>query len=435
MRSLPRFCAALRRPRAVLLPWARGVLAAVLLGAVGPAVAAPVAPPLSLAEAVRLAEAGSPAIEAREAAVASAEHAIAPAGALPDPQLVAGLDNLPVTTGEAFSLTRDFMTMRRIGVMQDFPRRDKRRARSARAQALAEREHALLASERLSVREGVARAWIARATAERRLQLMQELRPRAAAAVTAATAALAGGRGTAADGLAARSTQAVLEDRIDQAAREVDDARAEFARWLPAAAERPLGEAADWSDLGAEPDALLANIAHHRELLAYDAAERAADADVAMARAEKRPDWSVELDYAKRGPGYSDMVSLEFRIGLPLFPARRQDATIASKQAALAQIEAEREDARRMHAAALRKTLAAWRSAGARVRRYEHELLPLADDRADAALAAYRGGRGELPAALAALDQAIETRLAATELQDTLGQAWASLHFAFPKEH
>ena len=88
--------------------------------------------PLSLNEAVRLAEDDSPAITARKSAVESAEDAVAPAGALPDPQLVAGIDNLPVTTGDAFNVTRDFMTMRKIGVMQNFPQREKRRSRAGR---------------------------------------------------------------------------------------------------------------------------------------------------------------------------------------------------------------------------------------------------------------------------------------------------------------
>jgi outer membrane protein TolC len=390
--------------------------------------------PLSLNEAVRLAEDASPGITAHRAAVESAEDAIAPAGALPDPQLVAGIDNLPVTTGDAFNVTRDFMTMRKIGVMQDFPQREKRRSRTERARAMAERERALLTTEQLSVRESVARAWIARGSAERRLQLLQELRPRADVQVAAATAALSGGRGSVADGIAAKAAQATLADRIDQAEREVEDARTELARWLPEAADRALGDAADWSDLGVDPDSLLAHISHHRELRAYDAAEQAANADVAMARAEKRPDWSVELDYAQRGPQYSNMISLEFRVGLPIFPTHRQDATIASKQAAVAQLEAEREDARRMHAAELKKTLAAWRSAGERVRRYEKDLLPLSDDRAEAALAAYRGGRGDLQTSLTAFDEAIEARLVYTELQNTYGQAWATLRFAFPEE-
>ncbi len=398
------------------------------------AFAATVDTPLPLLEAVRLADAEAPAISARRAAVESANDAITPAGALPDPQLLAGIENLPVNGVDAFSLTNDFMTMRKIGVMQEIPGGDKRQLRTERAQAAAAREQALLMNEQLSVRESVARAWIARSTAERRLELLKTLAPRAQAEVAAATAALSAGRGSAADGIAAKSAQAMLADRISQAEREVADARSDFARWLPEAAERPLGDAPNWADLGVNPDSLVTNVAHHRELLAYDAAEQMANTDVALARAEKRPDWSVEFDYAQRGPQYSNMISLEFRVGLPLFASSRQDPTIASKQAAVAQIEAEREDARRMHTAELRKVVTAWRSASDRVNRYEHELLPLADDRAEAALAAYRGGRGDLQASLTALDQVIEQRIAYTELQNALGQAWATLHFAFPQE-
>ncbi|HSE12523.1 MAG TPA: TolC family protein [Rudaea sp.] len=414
----------------------RRAAAAICLALIGaPLAAAGAEPqPLPLLEAVRLADADSPAIAARRAATDSAEDAIGPAGALPDPQLIAGLENVPANGPDAFTLNSDFMTMRKIGVMQEVPRGEKRRLRTERARAGAAREQALLASERLSVSESVARAWIARATAERKLKLLRELEPRALAEVAAAEAALSAGRGTAADGIAAKAAQAMLADRISQAEREVEDARSDFARWLPEAGERPLGDAPDWTELGTDPDSLVANAAHHRELLAYDAAEQLANTEVELARAEKRPDWSVEFDYAQRGPRYSNMISLEFHVGLPLFAASRQDPTIASKQAAVAQIEAEYEDARRMHTAQLRKTVSAWRSARERVARYERELLPLADARAEATLAAYRGGRGDLQMALAALDQAVDQRIAYTELTNALGQAWAALHFAFPQE-
>ena len=389
--------------------------------------------PLSLLDAVKLAETRAPNISAREAAVTAAERAVTPAGQLPDPQLVVGIDNLPVDTSDAFHLNRDFMTMRKVGVMQTFVRKEKRELRTQRATAMVAREGALLTNERLSTREAVARAWVMRTTAERRLALLQTLRPRIEAQIAAATAALSGGRGTAADGIAARSELALLEDRISEAARSVAETRAEFARWLPDAGERPLGEAPDWRDLGAAPDALIHNIAHHRELLTYDAAEQAANAEVA--RADKRPDWSLVFAYAQRGPQYSNMISLEARVDLPLFSRNRQDPMIAAKQALVDQIAAEREAARRMHTADLQKTLAAWRSANERMQRYEKEILPLADDRADAALAAYRGGRGDLQASLSAIDKAIEQRLAYADLLSTLGQSWAALYFAFPQEH
>ena len=415
----------------------RGLLFAVLVVPFNfPAIAAgdPDGRPLTLLDAVRLADAESPAIMARRAAAESAEQAIAPAGALPDPQLLAGVDNLPVNGSDPFSLTHDFMTMRKIGVMQEVPRGEKRELRSERARAAAAREQALLTSERLSVHESVARAWIARASAEQKLELLPELEPRAQAQIAADAAALSAGRASAADAIATRSAQAMLADRIRQGEREVEDAREDLARWLPEAATRPLGDASDWTTLAIDPDTLLANARHHRELLAYDAAEQMANTEVALARAEKRPDWSVEFDYAQRGPHYSNMVSLEFRVGLPLFAGSRQDPTIASKQAALSRIQAEREDARRMHTAELRKTLSAWRSAVNRVSRYESELLPLAEDRAEASLASYRGGRGDLQSALSALDQVVEQRIAYADLKNALGQAWATLYFALPRE-
>ncbi len=391
--------------------------------------------PLTLDEAVRLAEHEAPILDARRAALSAARNAVRPAGQLPDPVLIAGIDNLPVTRGDAFSLTDDFMTMRKVGVMQEFPRREKRRLRSERAEADAARENARLINQRLDVDEATAQAWIARMSAERRLALLQALQPRTDMQIAAVTALLGAGRASAADGIAAHAQKAMLHDRISEAERELADALADFARWLPDAVDRPLGAAPDWLDLGGEPDALLEMATHHRELLVYAASEQAANADVALARAEKHPDWSVEFDYAQRGPHYSNMISFDVRVPLPLFARNRQDATIAAKEATVMQIEAEREDALRMHKAELRKTLAAWHSAGERVHRYEGELLPLADDRAAAALAAYRGGSGNLQASLGALDNVIEQRIAYTELLRTLASAWATLHFAYPKEH
>ncbi|MGH8121455.1 MAG: hypothetical protein ACREPT_01645 [Rudaea sp.] len=40
------------------------------------------------------------------------------------------------------------------------------------------------------------------------------------------------------------------------------------------------------TDIDTDPDALLTNVAHHRELLAYDAVEQSAATDVSLARAE-----------------------------------------------------------------------------------------------------------------------------------------------------
>ncbi len=88
--------------------------------------------PLTLAEAQRRALAHSRQLPAKDfAALASREAAIA-AGQLPDPVLKIGIDNLPASGPDRFSVTQDFMTMRRVGVMQEITRGDKRRLRAER---------------------------------------------------------------------------------------------------------------------------------------------------------------------------------------------------------------------------------------------------------------------------------------------------------------
>ena len=67
---------------------------------------------LSLAEALRLAENRSLMLVAQDAATAAARDMSLSAGQRPDPVLKAGINNLPINGSDAFSLTRDFMTMR-----------------------------------------------------------------------------------------------------------------------------------------------------------------------------------------------------------------------------------------------------------------------------------------------------------------------------------
>lgn len=95
--------------------------------------------PLSLQEAQRIAVARSQQLAAQDAAAASVREMSVAAGQLPDPVLKVGVQNLPVSGPDRFSLTRDFMTMRSIGVMQEITRSDKRRLRVERAQREGER--------------------------------------------------------------------------------------------------------------------------------------------------------------------------------------------------------------------------------------------------------------------------------------------------------
>ena len=113
-----------RLPRGQLENAAHAVLVIVLLVSVGAYAEEPTT--LSLSDALRIAGDQSPQLAAQRSAITAAEQGTVSARQLPDPKLFFGVDNLPVTGPDSLSLTRDFMTMRKIGVMQDFPRAEKR---------------------------------------------------------------------------------------------------------------------------------------------------------------------------------------------------------------------------------------------------------------------------------------------------------------------
>ena len=85
-----------------------------------------------------------------------------------------------------------------------------------------------------------------------------------------------------------------------------------------------------------------------------------------------------------------------------------------------------------MHEAELRGLYADWQTAGVRIGRFEELLLPLARQRVAAALAAYRGGRGELGMVLEARRAESEARLGSLQAQLERARAWAKLNFLLP---
>jgi outer membrane protein TolC len=164
----------------------------------------------------------------------------------------------------------------------------------------------------------------------------------------------------------------------------------------------------------------------------YAPLQAIADSEMKLADAAKRPDWSLEVAFAQRGPSYSNMLSIGVRIDLPIFQSRRQDPAVASKLALVEQVRAQTEDAKRAHAAEIEIMLADWNAAKARLARYAAELLPLARERTAVSLASYRGGKGDLVPVLEARKAEIETRMNHLNAQGDLARAWAQLNFLLP---
>ncbi|MDR3446875.1 TolC family protein [Dyella sp.] len=407
------------------LPW---VVSALI---VSPAWA--VSPALTLDQAQQQALSHAPQIEARQARTTAAREESARAGALPDPQLTVGIDNLAVQGPGAFTAGGDSMTMRTVGITQTLPSASKRGAERAFASANVQLASAAETTSTLAIRQQVADAWVSAWGAHHEQMMLEALKAAWVQDIAMAEAHLRSGTGNAADVLAARMEALDLANRIDTAAADEAQARARLMRWLGQPVDQPLGDAPDFGVLPVDEAALLAQLDRQGALLEWPARESAAEAALDEAKAEKHPQWSVGMSYGSRVRGLSDMVSLQVGVSLPLFTRNRQDRGISARAADLDAVQAEHEDARREQAGAIQAAWAQWQALGQQVRRHRDVLLPLAEDRSALALAAYRGG-GDIQPLLQARRDELSHHADYARMQADYGRAWASLAYLLPTQ-
>tara|TARA_R110000822_G_scaffold126082_11_gene261269 strand:- start:27899 stop:29200 length:1302 start_codon:yes stop_codon:yes gene_type:complete len=384
--------------------------------------------PLGLQEAADLAVTGQPLLEGLDAQAQSAREMAVAASQLPDPQLKAGVTNLPANTDSRFSLSQDFMTMTGAGLMQEFPRAEKRRLRGE----LMEREAQRIDAEReltdRRVRRDAALAWLEAWRAKRTLGLRIATLQEARAQQDAVAIALKTGGSTQADYLAARQEADRLRDDVAAAEQGTGHAQATLSRWLGNAAFRSIAP-----DLPVAPplpdlDIALERIADHPLLTERFAAVAQSETGAALAQADYKPDWRVELGYAYR-PNFSEMLMLQVGVDLPVFTRNRQDRRLAAALAQKDSAESAVEDQRRQLQAEVRHNHHDVEQLSLRLRDYEQTLLPQSEHRITAALSGWRSGRNALREVLEARRAALEVQLAALDLQFERAQHVVQLNY------
>jgi len=400
--------------------------------AVFAAQAALAADALTLADAQREAVARSRLLDAQQSAAAASHELAVAAAQLPDPVATVGLTNVPVSGSDAFSLTRDSMTMRSVGVMQEFTRAEKRRARAERFERDADRQLAERSASVATIERETALAWLDRYYAEAQSAVIAEQARQARTELEAAEAAYRAGRGGLAEILGARSALVTFDDRASELRRRVAAATIALARYAGDVGDRPLAARPDIDTLRFDARTLESDMPHHPQIAALAQREEVAAAEVRVSQANRKADWSVQLMYGLRGPGYPDMVSLGVSVPLQWDRPQRQDREVAAKLAMLDQARAEREDALRAHRAEVQATLVEWNNDRERSVRYAKELVPLAAERTEATLAAYRGAKASLTDVLLARRNEIDVRMQALQLEAETARAWAQLEFLVP---
>lgn len=388
--------------------------------------------PLTLAEAQRRALLRSRQLTAQDFSVAAARDMAVAAGQLPDPVLKVGIDNLPVTGRDRGSLNNDFMTMRRVGLMQELTGSDKRQLRSSRFELEAQKTLAEKSVATAAIERDTALAWLDRYYADAMAAVVAEQGEQAKLEMQSAEGAYRAGRGSQADIFAAQGALAAFDDRTSEIRRRVRNANTMLARWVGNVADLSLAEKPATDTVRLDPATLDSALAHHPQIAVLTRQVELAEAEAKLAKANEKADWTVEVGFQQRSAAYSNMVSVGLSVPLQWGRRNRQDRELSARLALVEQAKAEREDMLRAHVAETRSMMDEWQNDRERHARYESELVPLANQRTLAAITAYRGGKASLADVLAARRNVIDIRIQALQLAAETDRLWAQLNFLFP---
>jgi outer membrane protein TolC len=279
-----------RRPRRP----AAALALAVLLGPGAPGHQA-LAEGLTLAQAQQRALERSRALPAQDAAVAAARELALAAGRLPDPVLRAGVDNLPVSGADRFNIGSDFMTMRRAGLMQELTGADKRRLRTRQFEQTADKAAAEKETEIARIEQETALAWLDLYFAKQVADLGTGSNWTRPSSTWTRRSGLPCRQGQPGRRVRRAGAPRGAQDKVNEFDTRVRTARSMLSRWAGPDADAAMAELPDIGQIRLDPDALDSQLAHHPDIAVLDREATIARTDVALAEANRRPDWSVEV--------------------------------------------------------------------------------------------------------------------------------------------
>ena len=308
----------------------------------------------------------NPMIRAARSRVEAARAAIGPAGALPDPMLMAGVMNLPLGGRDEEDMTA--MTMRTVGVGQTLPYPGKLALQRKIAAAELAAVEASLEGARWAVVAEVKEAYYDLAFYDRALEVVRRNERLLTNFVQVTQARYGVGTGGQADVLKARVEAARLAEEAVALTEQRRAAQARLNAALDRPSDAPLGEptvperlaraavAASPSEIRFTSAALgaraagspLAPLAELQEravrenpmIRMHAAMIEAQRAAVELARKAHLPDFDISVQYGQRSGG-SDMLSAAVSVPIPLRRGQRQDLQVREAEARLSALEAE----------------------------------------------------------------------------------------------
>ncbi|MCE4555067.1 TolC family protein [Roseateles cellulosilyticus] len=381
-----------------------------------------VAAPLSLDQAVDLAVQRSQATRSARSGALSASEMARAAGQQPDPMLNVGIDNLPATGSNRFSTAAEDMTMKRIGISQEWVPADKRAAREAAAGAVVRRESVMEQVAAGEARQQAAMAYIDAFYASQSLKLTALNEMHAREELEAGKGRLSTVSGSSAEVLGLTSALGAAEDESADMRQRQAASLVALQRWTGS----PSDELVE-PHLAVVPT-LDEFVAAHPLVVTKQRDIEVARQEAEVARLNRRPNWTYEVSYGQR-QGRADMVSFGVSIPLTVAPAARQDRETAAKLAMAHKLEAELEEARRAAAGEYAALSSDIRRLQERIERFRAGVLTPLHQRTAASLAAYRSNQAGLVMLFEARHAEVEAQRKVLALQRDLAKAQVQLVF------
>lgn len=384
---------------------------------------------LSLARAQQLAVARSYQLQGQDASIyASREMAIS-AGQRPDPVLKLGIDNLPLSGADRYSLSADGMTMRRIGLMQELTRTDKLRQRREKFDIEAERKKAEKSLMIATIQRDSAIAWLERYFAEQKIALIEQQIAQAQLETNANETSYRSARISQADLLTSQAELLMLKDKQLEAKQSLNKAKLQLTRWTGIEANALNADTSTHEFISGKQININADIRNHPQIDMLDKQTTLAQIDTSLERSNEQSDWSIEVNFQQRGSAYGNMISFGVSVPVQWDRAQRQNRDLNAKLAMAQQAQSDRDEAVRIFQSEVNAVQIDLEQTRLRLQGYQDKLLPLAEQRNAAVMAAYRGGKASLADVFNAKRYELELRLQELDLKANCAKLIAKLHF------
>lgn len=399
-----------------------------LVGVMSPVVQAQLKE-LSLPEAERIAltqDAGSRSLISQARALS--EQAVV-ADSWPDPKLSIGTMNLPGDDLDPFN-----RGMVELKVEQMLPKGDSNKIQYRKMALQSEAREAEAENRRLRVLESVRLAWLDIWYWQQVINQMKQDRNLFDSLVEVTESLYSQGKKQQQDLYRVEVELTRLDDRIVSATASKEQSKAQLLRWLGnQSVDVITNKLPQFAPL---PQDSQSRLLQHPLVIAAEFNVQQAEQDVALADESYKPQFGVELKYAREqmsmGESSRNKFSAMLMMDIPLFTGNRQDRQLAASQYRREASIAQRLDVLEQLRGQLNTEKARYVGLLERTKLFRKQLLPQINNQANAALRAYQSDAGDFNDVVQAYKARLTSTLEYFRLQADSRQSAARLQHLVP---